>query len=302
MSTLVSIIIPCHNAEKYIAECIDSALNQSHPDIEIICVENNSVDNTWGVLNELANKYPEKVTVLTQIAKGASVARNSGLSIAKGEWIQFLDADDILLPDKISNQLKLIGGKSIDLVIGNYSRTENEVTENIKQITNTWEGLIKGRLGFTSSNLWRKSVLIKIGGWDDIKSSQEAYLMFKILQQNGITLFDEEFYTIKIERTTNSISKTNVKDNIIRYIELRIAIWEYLKTSGQLTDDILKVLKINVFDSIRILYKENKLAGTDLYNKYVKDKFKPIPSSATSVLYLCIYTIAGFKLVQKVTG
>ncbi len=302
MSPLISVIIPCHNAEKFISECIESVIQQTYKETEIICIENNSSDNTLLVLNNYKKKYPDKVIVLIESQHGASVARNSGLKIAKGEWIQFLDADDILLPEKLRTQMNLISETNSDLIVGNYSRTENNKTENIIQIKNSWEGLIKGRLGFTSSNLWKKSVLINVGGWDNVRSSQEAILMFKILKQNSIVLFDEEFNTIKMERTLSSISKTNVKDNIIRYIELRINIWEYLKSSGQLTNNLLNVLKINVFDSIRILYSENKEAGIELYIKYVKNKFEPVSSSSSSAFYLFFYKLLGFKVIQKILG
>ena len=299
---LVSVIIPCHNAEKYIAECIESVMTQTYRDIEMILVENNSSDSTLKLLHEFSTKYPDKVKVLTETKPGASLARNAGLSIAKGEWVQFLDADDLLLPNKISNQVQLVSGSVANLVAGNYLRIENCNTEKIFTVKNSWEGLIIGRLGVTSSNLWRKSSLLAVGGWDDIKSSQEAMLMFKLLQQNNEVIFDDEFNAIKMERSNLSISKTNVKDNIIRYIELRIAIWKYLQSTGNLTEYLLRVLKINVFDSIKILYTENAEAGLRLYNEYVKHKFKPIQSSSTSFLYLVLYKVAGFRMVQNIIG
>ncbi len=302
MNIWVSVIIPCYNAESYIGECIESVLSQSYKNIEIICVENNSSDNTLSVLTTYLTKFPEKLVLLKETKPGASVARNTGLSVAKGEWIQFLDADDILLPEKIMTQLKLAVESDADMVVGNYSRTENSITEKIVQIKDSWEGLIKGRLGFTSSNLWKRTTLTKVGGWDDIKSSQEAYLMFKILKEKGKIIFDEEFNTIKMERTRNSISKTNVKDNITRYIELRIAVWNFLDSSKQMTGHIQNVLKINIFDSIRILYSENKDAGISLHNQYVKNKFIPVSSSSTSGIYLFLYKLLGFKLVQKLRG
>ena len=301
MNILVSVIIPCHNSEKHIELCLDSVLKQSYKNIEIICVENNSTDDTLVKLNAYSQKYSDKIVVLPETRQGASLARNMGLEKAKGEWVQFLDADDILLPNKIITQIELLTSNGADLIVGNYIKQENENKEKISQIKDVWDGLIKGRLGFTSSNLWKKNALEKVGGWDDIKSSQEAHLMFKFLKQNAKVLFDETFNTIKIERR-NSISRTNVKDNIIRYIELRMAIWAYLNISEQLTVDILDVLKTNVFDSIRILYSEDKESAISLHNKYVKDKFEPIKSSSTSLLYLFLYKMFGFKLTQKIVG
>ena len=302
MSVMVSVIIPCYNCESFIAECIDSVINQTYPNWELICVENNSKDKTLEVLNEIAEKYIGKIIVIKETKAGASIARNTGLAIAKGEWIQFLDADDIILKDKISEQIKIVSDNKVDLIVGNYSEQRDGKTEKIVNNKNPWIGLIKGRLGFTSSNLWKRETVEKAGGWDDIKSSQEAYLMFKLLKLNAEVLYDEGFNTQKIERNKNSISKTNVKENIIRYITLRIEIWEYLQSASLINKELLDVLKINVFDSIRILYTENKEAGNELYNKYVRNKFNPEVSTSTSKIYLMIYKLAGFKFAQRISG
>jgi glycosyltransferase involved in cell wall biosynthesis len=302
MGVQVSVIIPCYNCEAYIAECIDSVINQSYTNIEIICIDNNSKDNTFGVLERINKQENNRITIIKELKPGASIARNTGLSIAKGEWIQFLDADDILMKDKISEQVKLISYNEIELIVGNYSEEVDNKRKQIVSSKDSWEGLIIGRLGYTSSNLWKRESIMNVGGWDDIKSSQEAYLMFKLLKKNAKIMYDERFNTLKIERNKNSISKTNVKDNIIRYIELRILIWEYLKTASIINTHLLKVLKINVFDSIRILYSENNEAGVELYNKHVKQNFKPIVSQSTSILYLMLYKLVGFKMAQKIRG
>jgi glycosyltransferase involved in cell wall biosynthesis len=101
---LVSIIIPLYNAEKHIAETIEAALNQTWPNKEIIIINDSSTDNSLAIANRYANAN-ENVKVFTQENKGASAARNYGLREAKGEYIQFLDADDLLSPDKIEGQM-----------------------------------------------------------------------------------------------------------------------------------------------------------------------------------------------------
>ncbi len=102
---LVSIIIPSYNAEKFIYNTILSALNQSWENTEIILVDDGSTDNTLSVVKSIRS---EKIKILTQENKGASSARNQGLKYAKGDFIQWLDADDILDKYKIERQLKVI--------------------------------------------------------------------------------------------------------------------------------------------------------------------------------------------------
>ncbi|MEP6611841.1 MAG: glycosyltransferase [Mucilaginibacter sp.] len=102
---LVSIIIPLYNAEKYVAEAIRSAQNQTWPNKEIIVVDDGSTDNSLAVANSCKD---ENTRIITQPNKGASAARNTGLKEAKGEYIQFLDADDLLSENKIAAQVEML--------------------------------------------------------------------------------------------------------------------------------------------------------------------------------------------------
>lgn len=91
--TKVSVIIPVYNSEKYIHECLESIVNQTLKDIEIICIDDGSVDNSLNILKEYAQK-DDRFTILTQQNKGAGIARTEGVKIAKGDYIGFVDSDD----------------------------------------------------------------------------------------------------------------------------------------------------------------------------------------------------------------
>jgi glycosyltransferase involved in cell wall biosynthesis len=117
---LISVIIPCYNVEAFISECVDSVLNQTYQEIEIICIDNNSSDNTWQTLIQLKNIFPHLI-IDKEIKAGACAARNKGLNIANGYWVQFLDADDLLLPKKIEHQVELLKCNSnIAFVAGSF--------------------------------------------------------------------------------------------------------------------------------------------------------------------------------------
>lgn len=105
MTPLVSLIIPCYNAERWLAETLESALAQTWPATEIIFINDGSTD---GSLVAARKFEPRGVRVLDQSNRGASAARNHGLRVARGEFIQFLDADDLLSPDKIAAQVALL--------------------------------------------------------------------------------------------------------------------------------------------------------------------------------------------------
>ena len=102
MTELVSILIPTYNAEKWISDTIKSALNQTWPHKEIIVVDDGSTDSTLQIASEFESK---SVKILTQENMGACAARNKALVFAGGDYIQWLDADDLLARDKIAQQL-----------------------------------------------------------------------------------------------------------------------------------------------------------------------------------------------------
>jgi len=114
---LISIIIPAFNAERFLAEAIESILSQDIEPIEIVVVDDGSTDRTA----EVAASYGHRVRCISQVNKGPPAARNRGLSVATGEVIGFCDADDVFLHGCLKLQLdKLLANPSIDLVVGRY--------------------------------------------------------------------------------------------------------------------------------------------------------------------------------------
>lgn len=111
MSALVSIIIPCHNAERWLAETLESALAQTWPAKEIILVDDGSTDGSLAIARRFEAR---RVRVVSQPNQGAAAARNHGLRLARGEFLQFLDADDLLAPDKIERQVQLLSTRGAD--------------------------------------------------------------------------------------------------------------------------------------------------------------------------------------------
>ncbi len=101
---LVSVIIPCYNNAGHIATAIDSVMAQDYANIEIIVINDGSTDNSIEVLQQ----YGDKITLLTQQNQGPAVARNSGMTAARGDFIAFLDGDDIWLPGKITAQVNYL--------------------------------------------------------------------------------------------------------------------------------------------------------------------------------------------------
>ena len=112
---LISIIIPCFNSEKYINNCLNSVLNQTHKNLEIIIIEDYSNDNTYSILSDFS-KIDSRIILLKNSQNlGVSYSRNLGLSIAKGDYICFLDSDDIWDLHKVEKQLGFMLKKECSL-------------------------------------------------------------------------------------------------------------------------------------------------------------------------------------------
>ena len=115
---IVSIIIPVYNAEKYLKECLESALNQTYNEIEIIAVDDGSTDNSLNILK----KYSDKIKIISKENGGTASALNHGIKNMKGEWFKWLSADDILYPDavlELINAAKLLPNKKY-VLYANY--------------------------------------------------------------------------------------------------------------------------------------------------------------------------------------
>lgn len=112
----VSVILPCYNAEKYLRQCVDSILNQTMEDLELICVDDGSTDSTLDILHgyEAADF---RVRVLIQKNGGAGAARNNGLRHAKGEYLSFLDADDFFEPEMLREAVNAAEQYRADYVV-----------------------------------------------------------------------------------------------------------------------------------------------------------------------------------------
>ncbi|RFU65822.1 glycosyltransferase family 2 protein [Peribacillus glennii] len=130
--SLVSIIMPVYNAEKYLSKCIDSILNQSYKNLELILVNDGSKDKSGFICDEYA-KNDHRITVIHQENSGPSAARNNGIKAAQGTYIQFVDSDDSMEADMTKNlveamnntvQLVLCGYHSIELNDGNTTITK----------------------------------------------------------------------------------------------------------------------------------------------------------------------------------
>lgn len=169
---LVSTIIPVFNRAAMLRDAVASVLAQTWRPIEIVIVDDGSSDDTRAVADELAARHPGIVHVLSQPNAGPGVARQTGLEAARGEFIQFLDSDDVLLPEKFSLQ---VAGLQSDTGAGiSYGKTYTRehgvrnpapAQRSAEQHRTIFPALLVGRLWQTPTPLYRRRALDRIGPW-----------------------------------------------------------------------------------------------------------------------------------------
>lgn len=116
---LFSIIIPVYKVEQYLQDCIDSILNQGFDNIELVCINDGSPDNCLRILQSNEEKYPEIIRVYSQDNAGLSAARNKGVEIATGDYLLFLDSDDLLNMGSINKLAQLVEAENPDIIAFN---------------------------------------------------------------------------------------------------------------------------------------------------------------------------------------
>ena len=131
---VISVIIPIYNSEKYLSECLNSVVNQTLHDIEIICVNDGSTDSSLEILEDYQSK-DKRIKIINQEHNNAGSARNKGLEIARGEYLSFLDSDDyfdlnmlkeMYLTAKSDNKIEIVIAKSKQFEDNNNSFKEME--------------------------------------------------------------------------------------------------------------------------------------------------------------------------------
>lgn len=189
----VSIIIPVYNVASFLPDCLDSVLNQTFSDFEVLCVDDGSTDKSIDILNQYAQK-DSRIRILTQKNKGCSVARNNALAVAQGKYIAFLDSDDAYHPQFLSVLTRVAQEENVPLVWCDFQEIPQEQrgikTENhsnlIRHIvyTDVFDSFIRAKLsaGVTVWNkLYRRDILDGIEFPTNINIMEDRIFCVKVM-------------------------------------------------------------------------------------------------------------------------
>lgn len=227
---LVSVIIPCYNASVFIKETLESILGQSEREIEVVIVDDGSTDNSKEVISTCSDK---RIIYTYQKNQGVSTARNKGLFFAKGEFIIFFDADDVMSNDFISERMKCLNENAeIDFVSGcvkefnkdreiiNHTKgiSKNGITEILlyeKKITTCPSNYMFRRKFITQNNLLFNNVLSS--------TADKFFLIQAILKGNTKNIGEsgELLYRVSESSMSHKLTKALVEDNERFYKQVR---------------------------------------------------------------------------------
>lgn len=243
----VSIIIPCYNVEYYLDQCLGSIINQTYKDLEIICVNDGSTDNTLSVIAKYAN-FDQRILIINQVNKGISVTRNTGLLNATGDFIMFIDADDWLNVNTINNLLSKYSGE--DVIVFSYCREFKkgsfpkilglEGIKNAKEIQRKLVGPIGEEMRNIASidalapvwgKIYRREILPTLLQFKDLKiigTWEDGFFNFEVLNNcSTVLIIDEPLYHYRKYNSSSytSIYKANLHEKWINKFKL---LQEYL--------------------------------------------------------------------------
>jgi glycosyltransferase involved in cell wall biosynthesis len=312
----VSIIIPSHNKGLYISACITSALNQSFKNIEVIVVDDNSIDNTKSILENLCDT---RLHVYYKKYNNASAARNFGMTKATGKFIQFLDADDFLHPSKIEKQLIDMNYDEDVLGVCNTKAFYSDVnddglevdTDFLQHSSNPFEFLTNlynsVNSGMVQPNAWltSKKMINEVGFWNETLTVDDDGEFFcriilncsKIIHTNEILNFYRKYKTTK-SNLSAQISALSYRSMLDSAILKRHHIYCYIKKYNLEYDinPLSNVLFINVMILTYPNYYDLYTQARELYN----DNYEVSAPILGGKLVEIFKSIFGWRFTKRV--
>lgn len=317
----ISIIIPVYNAEGSIDRCINSILNQTYNDYEIIAINDGSKDNSLNILKKYEKKLKGKMKVINQENQGVASTRNNGIKVATGKYITFIDNDDFIDSDYLNTYIKEIENHDYDVVMGGYRRVNDKgkILESRYPKNNNWgkftiitpwakiynrKFIVDNKIEFLNYGIGEDIYFI-LQTFDKSKRIREInYIGYNWFYNNeSISNTNHKGFNNNIdilylvEKLKSRISgKNNISNDTFNYYCIRLIIWYLLysgrtATSGEFIDQynyLSKYLKAN-FQNYRRLILFKMPAGEDTNIKMIIKLFIIIDKLKLTRLFSKVY-------------
>ncbi len=288
MEDLISVIVPIYNAEKYLNNCIDSIIDQSYQNIEIILVDDGSIDETQKICDSYAN-LDSRIKVYHKSNGGVSSARNYGLKKAKGKWISFVDSDDWLdkdyfkiLHDSISSDVSIVccgykrtSGTQVECINSDGKELYFTGTEFIEKLLNVQNGY-----GFVHTKIYKKELIDGVSFNETLKVAEDALFNMQVSKKaNKIKVINKSLYNYRV--TGESAVRKFDENYINKYIDGMNACSDFI--NNYYSDNQIIMTNLKNFVSYHLLL----IAVHYCYNpkNQIKDKQKLLKDTCNIELF-----------------
>jgi glycosyltransferase involved in cell wall biosynthesis len=309
--SLVSVIIPCFNCERWIGEAVESCLNQTYPNLEIIVVDDGSTDRSL----EILNAFVPRITLETGSNRGGNVARNRGFALSTGEYIQYLDGDDYLEPDKIARQVRFLKEMGADVVYGDW-RYRTHLSDGSSsylseiRISGYQEDVVASLLSnwwvFLGAILYSRQVVDQVSGWDEtLRAAQDQDFLRSVALSGAKISYQPGCYSIYRRYGAVTVSSSN-RDRWVQNHRISLSKCETsLEHSGRLTQAYKIALAAGYFDIARAPSTFGARTSLAAYTRALDELIDKIldlyplfqPKNETRV-FIALHRLFGFRVAS----
>ena len=280
----ISVIVPVYKVEKYLNKCVDSIINQTYKNLEIILVDDGSPDNCGKICDEYAKK-DSRIKVIHKENGGVSSARNAGLDVVTGDYIGFVDSDDWIEPDMYEFLIKLVDIYNADVAQCGFIRDDgkfsfkNVSTRNDNIILNSNEVIKRLTGNYCHRSLWdkiyKKELFNELYFEDNLAYAEDTYINYKIFKKINRLVYSNNIkyhYFINEKSCVKSIISDKNFDDII--------VFKNILESEKNNVDLLKYCKkgvvVSAYELLNRIIKDNVFYDryyelTDIILKFKKD-------------------------------
>jgi glycosyltransferase involved in cell wall biosynthesis len=310
--SVVSIIIPCYNSKRWVQETIESCLNQTYPNVEIIVVDDGSTDGSL----EILRRYLPHIRLETGPNRGGNSARNRGFALSSGEYIQYLDADDYLEADKIAKQVRFLEETKADAVYGDlrYRRHLRDVGVSYLdriQVSGDQQDILASLLAFWGAQvnggaiLYKRQVISQVGGWDEsLRAAQDTDFLTSVALSGAKILYQPGGHFVYRKYGGVTVSTSNLSRWLESMCISRTKSEVALARAGRLTEEYKRALAVGYFETARACYSIDPRASFAIYAKTLDDLIKKILDlcprfrATESNVFMAVQWLFGLRLTM----
>ncbi|WP_242325297.1 glycosyltransferase family 2 protein [Faecalibaculum rodentium] len=288
MSNLVSFIVPVYNVENYLVDCLESIVRQTYENIEIVLVNDGSTDRSPAICREYA-AMDKRIKLINKQNGGLSDARNIGIDNARGQWITFVDSDDVITEDYCSSLVNTINESSSDIAIGGVKKAYIEKNDTgkwrLQETDNSYDWVSHSDEEIMVQYYYRKipgyvcGVLIKKSIIGDLRFPkgrlfEDAYFMPRLLQRSKkVSCLDKIIYYYR-QRYGSIVNSQFSKKSFDQYYMVEDGPFDLSNLNNSLKKAVYSKMFISGLDTLRKVTSKEEVYPNEI--KEIKDKIRRI--------------------------